>query len=96
MLYVATPVCVTGDEVRRIRAQGRLSASYTGPMTIPRKAAAVLALGTLTALAPLGAAPADANHENYKGVAVLCYVKTGDYIRCFHAGPMSGLQFTGN
>ena len=60
--------------------------------TFGRKSAAVLVLGTLTALAPMGAAPAGANHENYSNNAVLCYVKTHDYIRCFHAGPMSGLQ----
>ena len=61
-------------------------------MTIPRKTAAALVLGTLTALAPMGAAPAGANHENYGNNAVVCYVKTHDYIRCFHAGPMSGLR----
>lgn len=66
---------------------------YTRRMiSLPRKISAVLALGTLTALAPMGAAPASANHENYLGNPVLCYLKTGDTIRCWHAGPMSELR----
>ena len=52
----------------------------------------MLALGTLTALAPIGASSAGANHENHSNNQVLCYLKTKDYIRCFHAGPLSALR----
>jgi hypothetical protein len=62
-------------------------------MITPRKVAITLALGTLTALAPMTAGPADARHEDFGNSEITCYVKTGDWFRCFHAGPMSGLTW---
>ena len=64
---------------------------YAAAMTISRKTAALVATCSLAALAAV-TPTADARHEDYKGIAVLCYVKTGDTIGCFHAGPMSGMS----
>ena len=70
---------------------GTPESCYAAAMTITRKTAALLAAGALAGLAAV-TPTADARHEDYKGIAVLCYVKTGDTIGCFHAGPMSGMN----
>ena len=52
--------------------------------TLGRKSALLAALSCLSALAVVpAAASADPLNDN----AVVCYVKTHDTIKCFHAGP---------
>ena len=59
--------------------------------TLSRKAALTGAVAALASLAA-PASTALAIHENYGHNAVVCYVKTGDWFRCFHAGPLSALE----
>lgn len=64
-------------------------------ISLSRKTAAALVLGMLTVLAPIGTAPAEATHSSYGNNAVVCYVKSRDFIRCFHAGPLSAAAWAG-
>ena len=58
--------------------------------TLSRPAALSVAIACLAPLAA-PATTALANHENYGNNAVVCYIKTRDYIRCFHAGPLGAM-----
>ncbi len=59
--------------------------------TLSRRAALVAAAAALASLAA-PASTALATHENYGGSAIVCYVKSGDWFRCFHAGPMGAIE----